>query len=145
MLLILLVLFSTGNVDVGFRNEESLILRMDNSVVQFGIVDPVTKKAEVPAAIVMTVFSNTDWMLSCKPEGDFISDEGEEIPIERLYYRVNGGIYKKMESDGEVIEKGGPTQDTGERIIMDMRLQLSWEDPAGNYKAKLVFTVTNIN
>jgi len=144
-MLILIFLFSIGNVDMGFRNEESLILRMDNSVVQFGIIDPVTKKAEVPSAIVMTVFANTDWMLSCKPEGDFVSDEGEEIPIGRLYYRVNGGIYKKMERDGEVIEKGSPTQDIGERIIMDMKLQLSWKDPAGNYRARLVFTVSNIN
>jgi len=132
------------DVDIRFRVDESLVLQIETPVVDLGMIDPISKEMERRSAIMLTVFANTDWELVVKPSDDFISQNGDVIPINRLSLRVNGEDYVNMERDGVPLLKGGTTPKDGMPVNIDLKLKLTWDDVAGSYSTTLTFTLMRL-
>ena len=132
------------DVDIRFRVDESLVLQIETPVVDLGMIDPISKEMERRSAIMLTVFANTDWELVVKPSDDFISQNGDVIPINRLSLRLNGEDYVNMERDGVPLLKGGTTPKDGMPVNIDLKLKLTWDDVAGSYSTTLTFTLMRL-
>ena len=142
--MLLLLIMQVTDVDVRFRVDESLVLQIETPVVDLGMIDPISKEMERRSAIILTVFANTDWELVVKPSDDFISQNGDVIPINRLSLRVNGEDYVMMERDGVPLLKGGTTPEDGMPVNIDLKLKLTWDDVAGSYSTTLTFTLMRL-
>ncbi|MCD6276935.1 hypothetical protein J7J69_01645 [candidate division WOR-3 bacterium] len=142
--MILLLMMQVTDVDIRFRVDESLVLQIETPVVDLGMIDPISKEMERSSAIMLTVFANTDWELVVKPSDDFISQNGDVIPINRLSLRVNGEDYVKMDRDGVPLLKGGTTPEEGMPVNIDLKLKLLWGDVAGSYSTTLTFTLMRL-
>jgi len=142
--MILLLMMQVTDVDIRFRVDESLVLQIETPVVDLGIIDPISKEMERRSAIMLTVFANTDWELVVKPSDDFISQNGDVIPINRLSLRLNGEDYVNMERDGVPLLKGGTTPEDGMPVNIDLKLKLTWDDVAGSYSTTLTFTLMRL-
>ena len=142
--MVLLLIMQVSNVGIRFEVDESLVLQMGTSVVDLGMIDPLNKELVRRSAIVLTVFANTEWELVVKPTDDFVSQNGDVIPIERLSLRVNGGDYLRMDRDGIPLVKGGATPEEGTTVDIDLMLKLKWSDVSGSYSTTLTFTLMRL-
>jgi len=143
MVWILFTLIATqhSSVEVGFANQQALSLDVRAGEIEVGFVDPVSSPLELPGFINGTIHSNIEWVLICSAQGDFLSNTGDMIPIERLAWRIEGGEWVPFEMGEVKLLEGTPTSEVGKSFSLDVRLALKWIDNAGEFLANVEFTL----
>jgi len=130
-------LFSQGD----FGDEEYLSLEIRSGKIDIGLVSPLNSPIEFPGAVKGTITSNTDWILICSAEGDFLSREGNQMPLGRLSWRIEGGEWVPFEMGEDKLLEGGPTEENGTTFSIDLKLDLKWQDSAGDFLTNIDFTL----
>ncbi len=125
-----------------FDENEYLSLEIQAEKIDIGFVSPLNSPIEIPGAIKGTIQSNTDWELICSAEGDFLAREGNRMPLGRLAWRIEGGEWVPFEMGEDKILEGSATQESGRSFSIDLRLDLKWEDSAGDFLTNIDFTLT---
>lgn len=128
-------------VEINFSNREALTLEITVKDLYIGLVNPATGPIEIPGAIEGKIYANTNWVLISSTQEDFISLEGNTIPINRLKWRVGGKDYSPFKMGDVHLLEGNPTSEDGMYFSVDLMLDLKWKDEAGEYSTKLMFTV----
>jgi len=108
---------------------------LESGPVTFGSLEPGVA-SEIPAAIRVRVFSQSDWTLSFVPTSSLrVVEGGESVPLTRLAWRspISGGFVPVREDGPFTIARGAPTGGAGFLVIVDARLSLAAEDPTGHY------------
>jgi hypothetical protein len=142
MMLFVLLSFFLNNVIISQANfEEFLSLSISSERIDIGIISPLNSPIEIPGAIKGTIHANTDWILTCSAEGDFLSTTGGIIPIERLSWRIEGGEWVPFDMGEIKLLEGVPTSEEGRSFSIDLRLDLKWIDNAGDFLANIDFTL----
>lgn len=88
----------------------------------------------VEGALVIRVFSETDWMLRLHADSVTIGSQTQAhmIPSDRLATRSNRGPWEPLAGSlPAIVAKGGPTSGGGELVVIDLRLDLEQTDPVG--------------
>jgi len=124
-----------------FGGEEYLSLEIRTGKLDIGFLSPLNSPLEIPGAIKGTIETNTDWILICSAEGDFLSTEGDRIPLERLSWRIEGGEWVPFEMGEDKILEGSATEENGRAFSIDLRLDLKWKDSAGDFLTNIDFTL----
>lgn len=124
-----------------FDEDEYLSLEIRTGKIDIGSVNPFNSPIEIPGAIEGTIESNTDWILISSIEGDFLSQEGNRIPLGRLSWRIEGGEWVPFELGEDKILEGSATQESGKSFSIDLRFDLKWEDSAGDFLTNIDFTL----
>jgi hypothetical protein len=121
--------------------DEYLSLEIQAEKIDLGRISPLNSPIEIPGAIEGTIQSNTDWVLICSAEGDFLAREGNRMPLRRLAWRIEGGEWVPFEMGEDKILEGSATQESGKPFSIDLRLDLKWEDSAGDFLTNIEFTL----
>ena len=124
-----------------FNGEEYLSLEIQTQNIDIGFVSPLNSPFEIPGAIKGTIQSNTDWILISSVEGDFLSTEGNRMPLGRLSWRIEGGEWVSFELGEDKLLEGSATGESGEPFSIDLKLDLKWEDCAGDFLTNIDFTL----
>jgi hypothetical protein len=124
-----------------FNGEEYLSLEIQTQNIDIGFVSPLNSPFEIPGAIKGTIQSNTDWILISSVEGDFLSTEGNIMPLGRLSWRIEGGEWVPFELGEDKLLEGIATGESGEPFSIDLKLDLKWEDCAGDFLTNIDFTL----
>jgi len=120
---------------------EYLSLEIQAKKIDIGFVSPLNSPIEIPGAVKGTIQSNTEWILICSAEGDFLSREGNIMPLERLAWRIEGGDWVSFKMGEDKVLEGRPTEEIGKPFSIDLRLDLKWEDSAGDFLTNIDFTL----
>jgi hypothetical protein len=121
--------------------DEYLSLDIQSERIDIGILSPLNSPIEIPGAIKGTIQANTDWVFICSAEGDFLSREGNTMPVERLAWRIEGGEWVPFEMGEVKLLEGVPTSEEGRSFSIDLRLDLRWIDKAGDFLTNIGFTL----
>jgi hypothetical protein len=121
--------------------DEYLSLEIQAEKIDIGFVNPLNSPIEIPGAIKGTIQSNTEWVLICSAEGDFLDREGNIMPLGRLAWRIEGGEWVPFEMGEDKILEGGATDESGRPFSIDLRLDLKWKDSAGDFLTNIDFTL----
>jgi hypothetical protein len=121
--------------------DEYLLLEIQSQKIDIRYVSPLNSPIEIPGAIKGTVQSNTDWILMSSVEADFLSMEGNRIPLERLSWRIEGGEWVPFQMGEDKLLEGDATGETGRPFSIDLLLDLKWEDSAGDFLTNIDFTL----
>jgi hypothetical protein len=121
--------------------DEYLSLSIQSEKIDIGLVSPLNSPFEVPGAIKGTIQANTDWVLIASAEGDFLSREGNTLPVERLALRIEGGEWIPLEIGEVKLLEGSSTTDSGKSFSIDLRIDLKWVDSPGDFLAGIDFTL----
>ena len=121
--------------------DEYLSLDIQSESVDLGDISPLDSPVEIPGVVNVTIKSSDDWVLFCSAERDFLSREGDMIPIERLAWRIEGEEWVAFEMGEMKLLEGLPTEEMGESFSIDLRLDLKWKDNAGDFLANIDFTL----
>jgi hypothetical protein len=142
MILLVLLPFVINNIifsQIDF--DEYLSLDIESESVDLGIISPLDSPVEIPGVVKVTIKASDDWVLLCSADRDFLSREGDMIPIERLAWRIKGEEWVAFEMGEMKLLEGIPTEETGESFTIDLRLDLKWKDNAGDFLANIDFTL----
>ena len=139
--LFLLVSEQNASVQVGFVNQQVLTMDIMSKAIEIGFVDADASPIEFPGVIQGNIHANTEWVLLCSAKGDFISNSGGMIPIERLAWRIEGEEWVAFEMGEMKILEGVPTEESGKSFSIDLRLDLKWKDNAGDFLTNIDFTL----
>jgi len=121
--------------------------------VGFGTMNPdqspfVVGGGTPPCAINLKVLSSTNWNLLLRAVSDLV--DNAQVPpvvmsISRLSWRLTGGgtWVPFTLLDAEVFQpaRARTPQPLGEEVSFELRLDLDWEDPPGNYSTGTVFVL----
>lgn len=110
-------------------------LIIESGPVSFGEV-PTDREKAVEDAVMVRVFSDSEWELRLVPEAALAFDGGpEKASMSRLEWRSVGSAQWKGFRSGEpvVVGRGRPTGPSGELVSVDLRLRLNDRDPIGQY------------
>lgn len=110
-------------------------LIIESGPVSFGEVLADHEKA-VEDAVMVRVFSDSDWELRLVPEEVLaIAVAPEKASLSRLEWRSVGSARWKGFRTGEpvVVSRGRRTGPSGELVSVGLRLRLSDRDPIGQY------------
>ena len=121
--------------------DEYLSLEIQVEKIDIGFVSPLNSPIEIPGAIKGTIQSDTDWILMSSVEGDFLSREGNRMPLGRLAWRIEGEEWVPFEMGEDKLLEGTATGETGRPFSIDLRLDLKWEDRAGDFLTNIDFTL----
>jgi len=121
--------------------DEYLSLEIQAKKVDVGFVSPLNSPIEIPGAMKGTIHANTEWVLICSAQGDFLSTTGGSIPIERLAWRIEGEEWVPFEMGEMRLFEGIPTSEVGRSFSIDLRLDLQWVDKAGDFLSNIDFTL----
>jgi len=121
--------------------DEYLSLDIQSERIDIGILSPLNSPIEIPGAIKGTIQADTDWVFICSAEGDFLSREGNTMPVERLAWRLEGGEWVPFEMGETKLLEGVPTSEGGRSFSIDLRLDLKWMDNAGDFLTNIGFTL----
>jgi hypothetical protein len=142
MIIFVLISFLVNNVIISQTDSlEYLSLDIQSERIDIGILSPLNSPLEIPGAIKGTIQANTEWILTCSAEGDFLSREGNTMPIERLAWRIEGGEWVPFEMGEVKLLEGVPTSEEGRSFSIDLRLDLRWIDKAGDFLTNIGFTL----
>jgi len=130
-----------SSVEVGFVNQQVLSMDISAEEIEIGFVDADASPIEFPGVIQGTIHANTEWVLLCSAKGDFISNSGGMIPIERLAWRIEGEEWVAFEMGEMKLLEGLPTEESGKSFSIDLRLDLKWKDNAGDFLTNIDFTL----
>ena len=119
--------------------DEYLSLEIQSEKIDIGFISPLTSPIEIPGAIKGRIEANTEWILICSAEGDFLSREGDRTPLGRLEWRIEGGEWVPFEMGEDKVLEGNATQETD--FSIDLRLNLKWKDSAGDFLTNIDFTL----
>jgi hypothetical protein len=119
--------------------DEYLSLEIQAKKIDIGFISPLNTPVEIPGAIKGTIQSNTEWVLICSAEGDFLSREGNIMSLERLAWRIEGGDWVFFKMGEDKILEGIATEETA--FSIDLRLDLKWQDSAGDFMTNIDFTL----
>ena len=139
--LFFLIADQNASVQVGFVNQEVLSIDISAKRIDIGFLDADSSPIEFPEVIRGTIHANTEWMLLCSAKEDFLSAEGSMIPIERFAWRIDGGEWVPFEMGEDKLLEGTATGDAGRDFSIDLRLDLKWEDNAGDFLTNIDFTL----
>jgi hypothetical protein len=144
MIILILLPFVINNAIISQIDIDGyLSLDIQSENVDLGLVSPLDSPVEIPGVINVTIKSSDDWVLFCSAERDFLSREGDMIPIERLAWRIEGEEWVSFKMGEMKLLDGLPTEEMGESFSMDLRLDLKWKDNAGDFLANIDFTLMN--
>ena len=121
--------------------DDYLSLEIQAEKIDIGFVSPLNSPIEIPGAIKGTIQSDTDWILMSSVEGDFLSREGNRMPLGRLAWRIEGEEWVPFEMGEDKLLEGTATGETGRPFSIDLRLDLKWEDRAGDFLTNIDFTL----
>jgi hypothetical protein len=121
--------------------DEHLSLEIQAEKIDVGFVSPLNSPIEIPGAIKGTIEANTGWILICSAEGDFLAREGNRMPLGRLAWRIEGGEWVPFKMGEDKLLEGNPTGESGRPFSIDLRLDLKWEDSAGDFLTNIDFTL----
>jgi hypothetical protein len=121
--------------------DEYLSLEIQAEKIDIGFVSPLNSPIDIPGAIKGTIQSNTKWALICSAEGDFLAREGNRMPLGRLAWRIEGGEWVPFKMGEDKILEGDATGENGKPFSIDLRLDLKWEDSAGDFLTNIDFTL----
>jgi len=121
--------------------DEYLSLEIQAEKIDVGFVSPLNSPIETPGAIKGTINANTEWVLLCSAQGDFLSTTGSMISIGRLAWRIEGEEWVPFEMGEMKLLEGVPTSEIGTSFSMDVRLDLQWKDNAGDFLSNIDFTL----
>ena len=121
--------------------DEYLSLKIQAERIDMGFVSPLNSPIEIPGAIKGNIQSNEEWILICSAEGDFLAREGNRMPLGRLAWRIEGGEWVPFEMGEDKLLEGNPTGEAGRDFSIDLRLDLKWEDNAGDFLTNIDFTL----
>jgi len=124
-----------------FGDDEYLSLEIQAEKIDIGFVSPLDSPIEIPGAIKGTIQSNTEWVLISSIEGDFLSREGDRMPLGRFSWRIEGGEWVPFQMGEDKLLEGGATGETGRPFSIDLKLDLKWEDSAGDFLTNVDFTL----
>jgi len=139
--LFLLIPGQHSSVGVSFVNQQVLSMDISAKEIEIGFVDADASPIEFPGVIQGTIHANTEWVLLCSAKGDFISNSGGMIPIERLAWRIEGEEWVAFEMGEMKLLEGLPTEESGKSFSIDLRLDLKWKDNAGDFLTNIDFTL----
>jgi hypothetical protein len=139
--LFLLIPSQHAAVQVGFINQEVLSMDIRAKRIEIGFVDADSSPIELPGIIQGNIHANTEWVLLCSAQGDFLAHTGSIIPIERLAWRMDGGEWFPFEMGDISLLEGPSTSENGVSFSMDLRLDLKWKDKAGDFLTNIDFTL----
>jgi len=139
--LFFLIADQSASVEVGFINQEVLSIDIRAKRIDVGFLDADSSPIELPGIIRGTIHANTKWVLLCSTKDDFLSPEGNRIPIERFAWRIEGGEWVPFEMGEDKILEGSATQENGKPFLIDLRFDLKWEDSAGDFLTNIDFTL----
>jgi len=139
--LFFLIADQSASVQVGFINQEVLSIDITAKRIDVGFLDADSSPIEFPGVIQGTIHANTGWVLLCSAKGDFLSREGNRIPIERFAWRIEGGEWVPFQMGEDKLLEGGATGETGRPFSIDLKLDLKWEDSAGDFLTNVDFTL----
>ncbi len=121
--------------------DEYLSLEIQAEKIDVGFVSPLNSPIEIPGALKGTINANTEWVLLCSAQGDFLSNEGNKMPIGRLNWRIEGEEWVPFEMGEMRLLEGLPTSENGTSFSIDLRLDLKWRDKAGDFLTNIDFTL----
>jgi hypothetical protein len=121
--------------------DKYLSLEIQAEKIDMGFVSPLNSPIEIPGAIKGNIESNTEWVLICSAEGDFLAREGNRMPLGRLAWRIEGGEWVPFEMGEDKLLEGNATGESGKDFSIDLRLDLKWEDNAGDFLTNIDFTL----
>jgi len=121
--------------------DEYLSLEIQAEKIDIGFVSPLNSPIEIPGAIKGTIQANTEWVLICSAEGDFLSREGNRMPLERLAWRIEGGEWVPFEMGEDKVLEGLATEESGRPFSIDFRLDFKWKDGSGDFLSNIDFTL----
>lgn len=139
--LFFLIADQSASVQVGFINQEVLSIDITAKRIDVGFLDADSSPIEFPEVIQGTIHANTEWVLLCSSKADFLSREGNIIPLERFAWRIEGGEWVPFQMGEDKLLEGSATGETGRPFSIDLRLNLKWEDRAGDFLANIDFTL----
>jgi len=139
--LFLLIPGQHASVEVGFVNQEVLSIDVRAKRIEIGFLDADSSPIEIPGVIQGNIHANTEWVLLCSAQGDFLSNMGSMIPIGRLAWRIEGGEWVPFEMGEMKLLEGVPTAEIGTSFSIDLRLDLQWADKAGEFLSNIDFTL----
>jgi len=141
IIFILLPLFINQSILSQGDFDEYLSLEIQAEKIEIGFVSPLHSPIEIPGAIKGNVEANIEWILICSAEGDFLAREGNRMPLGRLAWRIEGGEWVPFEMGEDKLMEGDPTGEAGKDFSIDLRLDLKWEDNAGDFLTNIDFTL----
>lgn len=134
-----------ADTDVSFKNQEVMMLEFSSSNIDLGEIKPDMKEIMKVKGLTVKVKSNVEWVLTVEPLDNLSSVEGNTIAIERFQFKAGKGEFEPFTLNKAVtIASGKPTTDSGEEVILDFKLKINWDDPAGWYSTKLRFTLNSL-
>ncbi len=132
----------TVDVDVEGYNEPVMSLDVSSSRIDFGPVNPERKDKIYNNALTINVKSNVSWELTIELLDELTNENGYKLKDGSLKYRNRSGIYESLyKGNPVVIAVGGPTNEKGVSIPMNMKLTVDWVDEAGTYRTVLRYTL----
>lgn len=135
----------SSELDVNVNNRPVMYIEMHENDLDFGDLSPEMEDISKLDAVYLTVKSNVAWMLTIEARDNLVSSNGDVIPSERLSVRSNEGEFEHMPANMPVIlASGGPTGNEGESVILDFNIKINWNDPSGQYRTRLVFSLNSI-
>jgi hypothetical protein len=140
-ILFFLIADQNASVQVGFINQEVLSLDIRAKRIDIGLLDVDSSPIEFPGIIQGTIHANTEWVLLCSVKDDFLSPEGNRIPIERFAWRIEGMEWVPFGTEEDKILEGNATEETGRPLSIDLKFDLKWEDSAGDFLTNIDFTL----
>ena len=139
--LFLLIADQSASVQVGFINQEVLSIDIRAKRIDIGFLDADSSPIELPGIIHGTIHANTEWILLCSAREDFLSIEGNRIPLDRFAWRIEGGEWVPFQMGEDKVLEGGPTEETGRPFSIDLKFDLKWKDKAGDFLTNIDFTL----
>jgi hypothetical protein len=109
-------------------------LVLESGPVSFGDV-LADRNAEVVDALMVRVFSDSDWELHLVPESAMAVATRAEPSMSRLEWKSPASLRWVGFRTGEhvVVSRGRKTGPSGQLVSVDLRLRLSDRDPVGQY------------
>jgi hypothetical protein len=142
MIILILLPFVINNTIFSQADfDEYLSLDIQSENVDLGLISPLRFPVEIPGIVKGTIKASDDWVLFCSADRDFLSREGEMIPIERLAWRIEGEEWVAFEMGEMKLLEGLPTEESGKSFSIDLRLDLKWKDNAGDFLTNIDFTL----
>jgi hypothetical protein len=141
LILFFLIADQNASVQVGFINQEVLSIDISAKKIDIGFLDADSSPIEFPGIIQGTIHANTEWVLLCSAKGDFLSREGNRIPIERFAWRIEGGEWVPFQMGEDKLLEGSATEEAGRPFLIDLKFDLKWKDSAGDFLTNIDFTL----
>ncbi|HUF16968.1 MAG TPA: hypothetical protein VMS12_02860 [Thermoanaerobaculia bacterium] len=122
-------------VQPGQMQSEATHLIVESAAVSFGEV-VADRPSEVADALMVRVFSDSDWELRLIPESAIaVAARAENPTMSRLEWKGPSSVRWAGFRPGEsvVVSRGRQTGPAGQLVSVDLRLRLSDRDPVGQY------------